>query len=222
MAWVDLCKTWRRLKHSRFCNSNYTTTAYPHNTYELYVGRIFGKQIIRHYPMKKRQTKMENLEKRIQALEDIEAIKKLKSRYAQLADGKYSSVILNGEKNLDKIANEVVQIYAEDAIWDSKMEEFKTRVGRSEIYEHFAKVNFNFSIHYFTMPDITVNGDSATGRWYLWNIASEKKDGKPILITGFTDDEYAKIDGRWLFKKMTFTPLFIGPYDQGWVKTDRD
>lgn len=159
---------------------------------------------------------LEELEKRIQALEDLEAIKKLKARYAQLADEKYSDGMPKGEKDLKKIAGEMVQLFTEDAVWDGGRFGGKLK-GRNQIMERFKGANFRFAVHYFVMPHITIEGSKAKGRWYMWEAAT-MNDGTRAWIAGFEDDEYAKIDGQWFMSYMNFTMLFLAPIDQGWFK----
>ena len=159
---------------------------------------------------------LEELEKRIQALEDLEAMKKLKARYAQLADEKYSDGMPKGEKELERIAGEMVQLFTEDAVWDGGAFGGKL-TGRKQIFERFKSANFRFAIHYFVMPHITIKGDSAKGRWYMWEAAT-LNDGTLAWIAGYEDDEYSKIDGQWFKRNMKFTQLFLAPYDQGWFK----
>ena len=48
---------------------------------------------------------MATLEERIQRLEDIEAIKNLKARYAAVCDDKYNP-------------EEAIKLFTEDAVWD--------------------------------------------------------------------------------------------------------
>ena len=50
--------------------------------------------------------RLERIERRLQALEDAEAIRNLKARYAALCDNQYDA---------DRIAN----LFTEDAVWES-------------------------------------------------------------------------------------------------------
>ncbi len=157
---------------------------------------------------------LEELERRIQALEDLEAIKKLKARYARLADEKYIDGMPKGERDLERIAGEMVQLFTEDAVWDGG--EFGGKLtGRKQIFERFKGANFRFAQHYFLMPHITLKGDNAKARWYLW-MAGTMNDGTRAWVVGFADDEYRKIDGQWFKSNMKFTRLFLAPYDKGW------
>src|SRR4029077_12300662 len=93
-----------------------------------------------------------DLEQRIAQLEDIEAIKKLKATYCLHVDH----------------ANEEgwVSLFTEDAIWES--DKFG-RFVRDAIRGLFRSITemLRFAIPYVMNPIIEVNGNSATGIWYL-------------------------------------------------------
>ncbi|MFC1918586.1 nuclear transport factor 2 family protein [Chloroflexota bacterium] len=68
-------------------------------------------------------TTMENLVTRVQLLEDIEAIKQLKVRYARTCDDNYN-------------AQEIAKLFTEDAVWDGRPLSGIYK-GRQAIYERF-------------------------------------------------------------------------------------
>ena len=159
---------------------------------------------------------LEELEARIQILEDLEAIRKLKARYAQLCDNKYNGGMAKGNADLEAVASQIAKLFVEDAVWDGG-KQFGICKGTQEIYHRFKQGSFNFAVHYFLMPHITIENNKAQGRWYLWQAAT-LTDNTAVWISGFEDDEYVKIDGQWLVSYMKITLLFLSPYDQGWVK----
>jgi nuclear transport factor 2 (NTF2) superfamily protein len=148
---------------------------------------------------------LEKLAKRVEVLEDIEAIKKLKARYAQACDNKYNP-------------EEMGMIFTEDAVWDGG-EEFGVYRGRKEIKEFFKKVSSDliFAVHYFMAPSITIEGNKAHGRWYLWQAAT-LKGNRAVWLAGLEDDQYEKINNCWLQKEMRLKLLFLTPYEEGWHK----
>jgi len=149
---------------------------------------------------------LEELAKRVQVLEDLEAIKRLKARYAQICDDKYNP-------------EEMVKLFTEDAVWDGG-EEFGVYRGREEVKDFFKKVSGDliFAIHYFMAPDITIEGNKAHGRWYLWQAATLKEGDRAVWLAGFEDDKYEKVGGNWLQSEMKLTLLFMTPYEEGWHK----
>ena len=89
---------------------------------------------------------LEELEKRVQALEDLEEIKKLKVRYAKYIDDNF---------NVEKLA----ELFTEDAVWGG--EAWGMIQGREAIVKYFAGMpkHMVFSCHRIVAPDITVEGN---------------------------------------------------------------
>ncbi len=147
-----------------------------------------------------------DLEARITVLEDIEAIKKLKYRYAQFVD-------TGNWLDFAKLA-------IEDAVWD--FGDLGCFVGTDEIIRCTRDIfmaTFKFEAHMFHNPIIEVKGNTATGQWYFEVPATHKAKNRAVWLTGRYDEEYVKINGEWKFKKVAGNIYFTTPYDEGWVKT---
>jgi len=150
---------------------------------------------------------LDDLEKRIQAIEDIEAIKQLKATYSEYCDDSY-----NPEK--------MMGIFTEDAVWDGG-ERFGKYTGHKEIKEFFenASKSLVFGAHFFLQPRITLTGEkTAKANWYLWQ-TSTMANGKGVWICGLEDDEYRKCDdGKWRMSNMKLTLFYVTSYEDGWHK----
>lgn len=150
---------------------------------------------------------LNELKKRIQRLEDMEAIKDLKARYAAVCDDKY-----NPEKG--------IKLFTEDGVWNGG-KDFGIHKGRAAIKKFFEEVSKNivFAVHYFVQPTIKVNknGQTAQAKWYLWQ-ACTFKGGNAVWISGLEHDKYRKVDGEWLMSEMRLQLFFMTPYEQGWHK----
>jgi ketosteroid isomerase-like protein len=88
------------------------------------------------------------MERRLQALEDAEAIRNLKARYAALCDNQYD-------------ADGIAMLFTEDALWESPgLGRFE---GREAIRGFFRGASgiFSFAIHYSLNGHIEVEGDEA-------------------------------------------------------------
>ncbi len=153
------------------------------------------------------------LEEKTEALEGVAAIMKLKARYAQLCDARQFA---KGKKELKVIADELANLFTEDGVWDGGKRYGVCR-GRKEIFGHFVQQVHKVSVHYFMTPHITIKGNKARGRWYLLCPIATPYD-KALWTAAFQDDEYVKVNGQWLQRRMKMTMVFLAPYEQGWAK----
>lgn len=146
------------------------------------------------------------LEKRIRRLEDIEAIKALKARYCEYCDANYDP---------DGIAS----LFVEDGVWDGG--ELGRAEGREKIRHFFRRAPeaFPFAIHNVMNPIIEVEGDRATGRWYLLQPCTRRGEkDEAMWLAGRYEDEYVRVGGQWRFKHVSFVTRFLAPNDEGWAK----
>ncbi len=132
-----------------------------------------------------------DLERRVQRLEDIEAIRVLKARYCAACDD---------DHNPDTLG----PLFAADAIWEA------TGVGRAEGRAAIQKLlgdigksgRIRNSAHHAMNPIIEVDGDSATGHWRLIMLYTGiRADGSLhyTRIIGWYRERYVRIEGTWLF-----------------------
>lgn len=150
------------------------------------------------------RTRLERMEQRMQALEDAEAIRNLKSRYAALCDDHY---------NADAIA----ALFAEDAIWDSPG--LARCEGREAIRGFFrgASTIFSFAIHYSLNGHIEIDGDTARARWYLFMPCTLAEGNRALWRAGIDHERYVRIDGVWMFAHKRSEPLMNASFEDGWA-----
>src|ERR671936_49985 len=99
-------------------------------------------------PQHSENARLAQLEQRVQALEDIHAIRHLKARYAAYCDDHY---------NPDSLA----ALFTEDAVWESQgLGRFEGRDAIREFFRGAAQL-FTFAIHYSLNGQIDVQGDTA-------------------------------------------------------------
>ncbi|MBV1930628.1 MAG: nuclear transport factor 2 family protein [Porticoccaceae bacterium] len=129
------------------------------------------------------------LEKRITTLEDIEAIKQLKARYCDICDDMH---------NPDRIAS----VFAADGIWEGG--DFGKAQGHKAIRELFSGFSkqISFSQHNIMNPIITVDGDRATGSWYIVGPWDFVENNQNVWMTLRYDDDYVKVDGEWKYQHL--------------------
>ena len=147
---------------------------------------------------------LEDLEKRVQALEDLEEIKKLKVRYARYMDDNFQ---------IEKLG----ELFTEDAVWGGAV--WGMMRGKAAIKEYFTDISKHmiFSCHRIVAPDITVEGNRAHGTWYGMNTGI-RRDGQGFWSSCLYIDEYKKINGQWLMSSVILEHFYQSPYEGGWAK----
>ena len=119
--------------------------------------------------------RLEELETRVKAVEDTNAIRNLKARYAELCDDNY---------NPDGIA----ALFVEDAVWESgPLGRFEGREAIRKFFQGASEI-FTFAIHYSLNSQIEVSGDSARARWYLF-MPCTVGEGDRAMWRACIDDE---------------------------------
>ena len=148
---------------------------------------------------------VKDLARRLQVLEDIEAIKKLKARYCAYCDNNYD-------------ADGIAALFTEEAVWDGGS--FGKYEGREAIRTFFqgAPKLLPFAIHQVMNPLIEVQGDRATGRWYLFQPCTLAEGNQAAWLAARYEEEYVKVGGEWKFTHLKVFSSFMTPYEQGWVK----
>ncbi len=143
-------------------------------------------------------------DQRLQVLEDIEAIRKLKARYCAACDDSHNPETLG-------------PLFAEDAVWEA------SGVGRAEGRKAIQKLlgdigrsgRIRNSAHHAINPIIDVDGDHATGHWRLIMLyTGYRPDRTPqyIRIIGWYREQYVRGDGCWQFQHLFCEVEEHGPY----------
>ncbi len=148
-----------------------------------------------------------SLEQRIARLELIEQIRTLKAVYCEFCDRDYDPEGLAG-------------LFTEDAVWDGGI--FGRYEGRQAIRQFFQGVSGSlvFAAHLVMNPIISfVDNDTATGKWRLWQPATQNEGGKlecKFLLAAY-DDVYVRTAGTWLHKSVKVQVNFFEPVTSGWA-----
>jgi ketosteroid isomerase-like protein len=154
---------------------------------------------------------MATLEQRLQRLEDIAAIQRLKHAYGRFIDA--------GISRREPFPQDALMAqFTDDAIWEANYHgRFE---GKPAIREFFAPIPeaVTFSLHYLlgSTIDIAPSGVEATGHWYTFETLTV--GGRAAWLAATYDDRYVKENGRWLFRHVTAKIFFFTPYESGWVK----
>lgn len=138
---------------------------------------------------------LEELEKRVKVLEDIEAIKKLHINYVYLLC------------NLQW--DDMLACFAEDATLE--LPDQGVSKGKKEISGVFhnvlAKMIKRNDGHFVGQPVISVKGDRAKGHWILYLFFAEPE---VKWLQGRQDCEYVRVGGEWKFSSVKFTAPWPG------------
>jgi len=146
---------------------------------------------------------MPTTEQRLQRLEDIEDIRRLKVRYAEACDSGFD-------------ADEIIALFTPDGVWDAG--EFGRFVGEEmrAYWDDTARIT-ELVMHYMInhVVDVDANGTDATGRCYL--LATATRDGVAYWMAVKYEERYRKVHDRWLFSEMRLLPAFMTPFDRSWA-----
>jgi len=133
---------------------------------------------------------LEELEERVRAMEDLEAIKRMHRQY------------MNHLDNLEFGA--AAAMFSEDAT--AQVRTFGVKHGKKEIEEVYlgilAQRKERFDAHLVSQPIVILDGDRAKGEWIFYMFFS-----KPTLqwVQGRHECEYVKVNGQWKFSYLKFT-----------------
>lgn len=149
------------------------------------------------------------LEQRIQTLEDIEAIKKLKARYFHACD----------QKQLDVIRECFVE---GDCVIDyGAVGVFKNREGLIELFSEKACVDSVIDMHHGQNPQITVMNDTvAVAAWDLFFFQINTELNTLMQLGGFYEDKFKKTDQGWRIEETKFnvTSTLVSELEDGFPK----
>ena len=72
--------------------------------------------------------------------------------------------------------------------------------------------NFPFVVQLASGGIIEVDGERATGTWYITE-HNRSATGGALLVIGVYRDDYVREDERWCFARRRFAALYMGPPD---------
>jgi ketosteroid isomerase-like protein len=149
--------------------------------------------------------RLDRIEQRLQALEDAEAIRNLKARYAALCDDNYD-------------ADGIAAMFCEDATWDSPgLGRFEGRAAIRRFFQGAAGI-FSFAIHYSLNGQIHVDRDTARAQWYLFMPCTLADGDRAMWRASIDHERYRRVDGTWLFSEKRSQPLMNVAFDEGWAR----
>ena len=148
---------------------------------------------------------IDDLERRITVLEDIEAIKRLKARYCLICDDNHNP-------------DEIVKLFAADGIWEG-VDGIGAHRGHAAIRKLFEgfRDRISFSQHNVMNPIIEVTGDTARGTWYFLGPFTFRKGNRAYWLAARYEEDYVKVAGEWKFRHLRAIGRMSAPYETGWA-----
>lgn len=139
-------------------------------------------------------------------LQAIELIKQLKARYFRFLDtGDYAGL---------------ETVFSADATAHFKGGDYDFDMAGWPRLERFYKRAFTeqtFGMHNGHHPEISVDGDTATGIWYLQDIFVNLVENVTVMGSALYRDRYIKVDGEWKIAHTGYERLWeeIHPRGEG-------
>jgi hypothetical protein len=146
---------------------------------------------------------------RLDALESREAIAGLMTSYMAATDAPSGK------------GARVAVLFTEDGRWESVGPHGNpgwAAVGHEALIAKFDRnvERMPFSAHFVTNPAVQLDGDTARGRFMYFQACTYRGD-QPLWIAGSYDNDFRRVDGRWLLSHMRVHNFFTTPFDKGWV-----
>jgi ketosteroid isomerase-like protein len=138
---------------------------------------------------------LDEMEKRLQALEDLEAIKNLHRNY----------ILWLNNRQWDYMA----ECFNENAV--ALIYRHPLCRGKAEIHRLFTETMSQVNTgkgrdaHFATLPVISVDGDRAKGHWLLYILIAHPVTGEAFRwLQGRYECTYEKANGKWKFTKLVW------------------
>jgi hypothetical protein len=144
---------------------------------------------------------------RLQTLEDMIEIARLKAAYCEAVDGGWDRRTHRGEA--------VADLFVDDGVWDAGKIGGRGE-GRQGIIERINSFQqMPFALHRVTNPDIRVNGNEAVGKWHVIAYLSQP-DGTPVMFMGTYRDKFVRTPQGWKFKHLGGNAAYFASQREGW------
>ena len=136
------------------------------------------------------------LERRIQAIEDIEAIKRLKARWWFACDQRD----IAGMRSCFDEENFLIDF--------GFIGQFTDMDAFIKVFEELACHPTHYDSHHGMAPEITMTGpDTAVGRWRIAFQLLETSRNMVQFMSSYYDDEYVRVNGEWKMRVSKSTLL---------------
>lgn len=159
---------------------------------------------------------MSDLEQRIQLIEDREAIRRLKHYF-------YCHCVDRAVAGDAGAIDETISRFTDDIVAD--FTGFPLAEGKEAVSAFYAQgvpSILSYSQHHVFNEVIEIEGDRASGRWYLhcpvnFTQASPAEEAGPGLVMGRYEEDYVREEGVWKWRRITALLDVVMPGDACWT-----
>ena len=148
--------------------------------------------------------RLERMERRLQALEDAEAICNLNRATQPCATTTMTRMVSLRSSLRTRPGKAQVSVGSKAAT-------------RSAGFLSAAGI-FSFAIHYSLNGQIYVDGDTARAQWYLFMPCTVADGNRAMWRASIDHERYRRVDGSWLFSEKRSQPLMNVPFKEGWAQ----
>jgi hypothetical protein len=159
------------------------------------------------------EARINELEKKVRILQDIEDIKRLQKAYGFYLE----HFMIDAIMDLFADRSDLVLNGAEGGK-DDLRKFFKNLSDLSQNPEFLHQ-----AMQLSGIVDVSPDGETAEGRWYsLGAVALPAGKGvRPISLNGIYTVEYVRENSKWKINKLKFHPIILASPGEGWVKKER-
>jgi len=161
---------------------------------------------------------LEELEKEIVSLEDVQEIEDLQQKYGYYMDTHQRQEVV------DLFSDNTESVEIESTGLFLGKEGVKTFFGDNDLIPEGEQIVADWINILILMSqdviDIDPAGKTAKGRWNTWLAEAMIVGGIPRQqwVQGYYENEYVKENGRWLFSKLNWNVTFFTSFEAGWLK----
>jgi hypothetical protein len=164
------------------------------------------------------------LARRVEVLEAEAEIRRIQARYMFLCDTPCPEFGVRDDAERIEL---IMDLYAEDAVWEGVGEYSDGQFGRAEgaaaIRAHFENFwggkrepSLVLNAHYLTSEQIHVHGEEASGQWIHmqpWLFS----DGRSQMRSSRLNNTFRKAGGTWKITRTRTENVFVAQLDPGWA-----
>lgn len=161
---------------------------------------------------------LEELEKEITRLEDIQAIEDLQMKYGYYMDSHNRSEVYDlYSDETESVEIESTGLFkGKEGVRKFFMDNDLLEKGQTDV-PNWINILILMSMD---VIKIDPSGKTATGRWNTWLAEAMIVGGIPRQqwVEGYYENEYIKENGVWRFKKLHWNVTFFTSFESGWLK----